>query len=254
MDVLLRWSRLKLRCFLLITCLFSSSSSLVASPLPPPFKAQFSGSKYLFFSLDSRIQLQHIGQYLKYTLITEGSILVYSNRLYDCSVMQLGPHGLLPLEHKHTDQKNPEYDAHTVFNWEERVAHVKTDYGGKSGEFKIDPSKPVWDPMSLQIRIMIDTMSGKLTNPRLYQLLEYRELSSWPIAIQGDEKLDTDYGTIDTVIVQRTDGKSFKLWLAKDFGFVPAMVELDKARISMTQDPDTITQSAEQPAEEQPHC
>lgn len=254
MDVLLRWFRLKLRSYQVIACMLTYSGLLVASPLPPPFDAQFSGSKYLFFSLDSRIQLQHIGQYLKYTLNTEGSLFFYSNSLYDCSVMELGPQGLLPLEHKHTDQKNPQFNAHTVFKWKNRVAHVKTDFGGKSGDFEIDPSQPVWDPLSLQIRIMIDALSGQLSKPKVYQLLEYRELSTWPVAIQGQETLETDYGKIQTVIVQRTDGKSFKLWLAKDFGFIPAMVELDDARVSVMQNPNSIIQPARPSTREQPHC
>lgn len=254
MDVPLQCSRSGPGFCLLTACLLHSFVLFADPLLPPPFTAHFSGSKYLIFHLDSLIRLQHIGRYLKYTFNTEGTTLFYSTQVYDCSVMRIASQSLLPLEHKHTDVRNPRFDAYTVFNWKERVAHVKTDYGGKSGDYKIDPPQPVWDPISLQIRIMIDAMSGQLSKPRSYKLLEYRKPSTWPTAIQGQETLETDHGNINTVIVQRTDGKSFKLWLAKDFGFIPVMVELDSARVSLTQDPGAITQDAQLLTEGQPHC
>jgi len=236
----------------ILVSILSLPSLVSAETLPAPFTANYAGTKYLVFDIESNFKLEQFGEYLKYTFHTRGHFMFISNELYDCSVMRIANNELYPVEHKHTDKKDSKYNASTRFDWNQGIAHVEIGDGRKLTVK--DLKKPLWDPLSLQVHLMSDVMNGQLQNPKTYQLIEYGELSQWPIHIKKTTSLETEHSKLNTVMVERTDGKSFKLWFARDFGFIPAQIELQDTRLLLTSKPDQTRRPVQPTSTEVPHC
>jgi hypothetical protein len=138
--------------------------------------------------------------------------------------------------------------------------HVRPDkYRGKEGSSMVElhfdwqdmratglsETKPVdlklkegtQDVMSIQVEVMLDLKRGNL--PKTFQIIDKDQLKEFNYTQEGNAKIRTEIGEIDTVIVtsQRTgNNRILRMWFAPSLGFVPVQAERSrdgKVEISM---------------------
>ncbi|MBI5719620.1 MAG: DUF3108 domain-containing protein [Burkholderiales bacterium] len=220
--------------------------------LPAPFSASYHGSKYLLGSIEALLTLEHLGQHLRYTLRTKVSIVLLSYELLDCSVMRVEGDIVYPLQHMHRDAHNPKRNTTTVFDWEQARATVAFD-DGRRVELH-DLPRPTWDPMSLQVQLMIDAKGGALETARSYRLLDAGRLREWPLRLRGIERVATQHGPVDAIKVERGDGKSLGFWLAPRYDYLPVRVQVGEVAVSLTSDPGAARRAIDSSLTTVPRC
>ncbi|MEA3160993.1 MAG: hypothetical protein QOD95_2541, partial [Gammaproteobacteria bacterium] len=123
--------------------------------------------------------------------------------------------------------------------------HVRPDkYLGKEGSSSVEidfdwqnmratglsETKPVdlklqegiQDVMSIQVEVMLDLKHGNL--PKTFQIIDKDQLKEFIYTQEGNAKIRTAIGELDTVIVtsQRTgNNRILRMWFAPSLGFVP---------------------------------
>jgi hypothetical protein len=127
--------------------------------------------------------------------------------------------------------------------------HVRPDkYRGKEGSSTVElnfdwqdmratglsETKPVdlklregtQDVMSIQVEVMLDLKRGNL--PKTFQIIDKDQLKEFNYTQEGNAKIRTEIGEIDTVIVtsQRAgNNRILRMWFAPSLGFVPVKAE-----------------------------
>jgi uncharacterized protein DUF3108 len=127
--------------------------------------------------------------------------------------------------------------------------HVRPDkYRGKEGSSTVElnfdwqdmratglsETKPVdlklkegtQDVMSIQVEVMLGLKRGNL--PKTFQIIDKDQLKEFNYTQEGNAKIRTDIGEIDTVIVtsQRAgNNRILRMWFAPSLGFVPVQAE-----------------------------
>ena len=93
------------------------------------------------------------------------------------------------------------------------------------------------DVMSIQVEVMLDLKRGNL--PKTFQIIDKHKLKEFNYTQEGNARIRTEIGEIDTVIVtsQRTgNNRILRMWFAPSLGFVPVQAERSrdgKVEISM---------------------
>jgi Protein of unknown function (DUF3108) len=93
------------------------------------------------------------------------------------------------------------------------------------------------DVMSIQVEVMLDLKRGNL--PKTFQIIDKDQLKEFNYTQEGNARIRTEIGEIDTVIVtsQRTgNNRILRMWFAPSLGFVPVQAERSrdgKVEISM---------------------
>lgn len=113
--------------------------------------------------------------------------------------------------------------ARVEFDWKKRIVSGIRE-GKRSRQFALQPG--TLDTLNMEVQIRRDlTDLGKLGGP--YKLAMPKELSPLGLVVDGEETLDTPLGKLRTVRVSRKHSdpsRQTTLWLAKDYGYLPAKV------------------------------
>ena len=113
-----------------------------------------------------------------------------------------------------------------MFGWAVGAALVKD----KQGETRIPLEKPTYDPATLLLVMILDAARGDIR--AAYTALDGRKVKRYSIAPAVPETLDTDFGKLETLRVERLregSDRSMILWMAPALDYVPV-------RISTTHD------------------
>jgi hypothetical protein len=99
---------------------------------------------------------------------------------------------------------------------------------------------------------MTDLLNGGLDEKQVYRLLEYGQLSEWPLRPEGEDRVNTRFGEIPTVKIARSDGKSYKLWFSPGHRFIPVKIQFSHLTAELITNPAeahkrTLAESAEAP-------
>lgn len=108
------------------------------------------------------------------------------------------------------------------FDWP--AGHARGDTEKKPVNLKL--SDGVQDVMSIQIEVMQDLKNGNL--PKTFSILDRDEIKDFIYSQEGNARIRTALGEIDTVIVssRRAGGnRILKMWFAPALGFVPVLAE-----------------------------
>lgn len=233
---------------LLILCLTLSTGILSAGTYPVPFSATYQGGKYLIFTAESIISLERYNNYYKYSVTTEGNVLFYTRRIYDCSVMRIDNDNIYPIEHKHHDEDELEYSSHTTFNWDSRQASTVFGDGRKIVTALVDV--PTWDPVSIHIKVMHDLINNQFTTTNAYKLIEHASLSDQPIKYAGEERVVSSHYSLQGHKVESATGNANKLWFSSDYQYLPIRMEISGVTVELVSDPETSRQQAKQVADD----
>lgn len=220
---------------MLIAALLTISAPVAAKEIPKPFSATYLGRPYAVGKLEAVITLERIGDHLKYTMKSKASAPFYSNEFYECSLMAVRGDRIYPIEYKHTDKKTPAKNLTGRFDWKTNTATV-TRADGK-GTRITDLVWPVWDPLSLHVGIMIGLLNGTFGTGKTYRLLDRDGVRERRLRMAGEEQIETETAALKAVRVERTNGKSERLWFAKEHGYVPVRIEIKSIGVDMVSDP-----------------
>jgi hypothetical protein len=116
-------------------------------------------------------------------------------------------------------------DVSLKFDW---GAHKVT---GTSENNPVDqPLAPgVQDGLSVQIALMCALASGNV--PASFRLIDKDEVKEYQYTREGDAKLDTPIGKLETVIYRSQkagSSRATRLWIAPSLGFLPVRAEQSK--------------------------
>lgn len=227
-------------------------SAAAAADIPKPFSATYSGRPYNVGKLDAVITLERIGHHLRYTLRSTASAPFYRNEFYECSVMAVRGDRLYPLEYKHTDQKNPAKNLAGRFDWHTNTATIARADGKQTRLTGL--VWPVWDPLSLQVGIMTELVNGKSGAEGVYRLLDRNRVGERRLRVTGEENIATASRTFRAIKVERTDGKSERLWFAKEHGYIPVRIEIKNHSVELVSDPASAARDNAAPSDSPPRC
>ncbi len=150
---------------------------------------------------------------------TEGSVLFYTRRIYDCSVMRIHNDNIYSVEHKHHDEDDKKYSSHTLFNWD--AVQASTEFGDGRNISTTLENVPTWDPMSIHIKVMFDLINNQFTTTNTYKLIENASLSDHPIKYAGKELVESPHYSLRGHKVESTTGDANKLWFSSDYHYLP---------------------------------
>lgn len=112
--------------------------------------------------------------------------------------------------------------AEVRFDWKSRQATTRRD--DKAGQYLLQ--KGTVDPLNFEVQMRRDLIDlGKLA--KAYLVADPKRLREQTFIIEGNETIDTPYGTVNTVRIKRLHDdpdRHTTLWLAKDMDYIPAKV------------------------------
>jgi hypothetical protein len=83
------------------------------------------------------------------------------------------------------------------------------------------------DLNSIQIQVMLDLQNGNM--PPTFHIIDKDEMKEFIYTREGSAKLETDLGTLDTLIVSSkhfaTDRRVLRMWFAPALGYIPVQAE-----------------------------
>lgn len=116
-------------------------------------------------------------------------------------------------------------DVSLKFDWTaKRVTGTAED---KPVDQPLEPG--VQDSLSVQIALMCELAHGR--SPASFQLIDKDEVKEYQYTREGEAKLDTSIGKLDTVIYrsQRKGSSRYtRLWIAPSLGYLPVRAEQAK--------------------------
>lgn len=199
--------------------------SVAAADELKPFQASYAWIWHGMNVAVSTLKLEKSGDTWTYTSKSEprGIGKVFSERPTQKSVLRVTDGGTQPLS----------YEANDGTSSAKRTVDVKYDWeqGRLSGvyeETQVDlPLKPgVQDDASVQVALMVELLRGHA--PEHFLLLNKDQVREYRYVREGETKLKTPLGEIDTVIYrsQRENSpRATRFWCAPSRGYIPLKVE-----------------------------
>lgn len=143
---------------------------------------------------------------------------VFNEEITQTSWLQLTAQGVRPLRYRADDgTSDTKRDISLDFDWSAGRARGTAE--DKPVDVAIDPG--VQDAMSIQLALLIDLLRGQ--KPQTYRLIDKDKIKEYVYTYQGEERLKTALGEVDTVIYtsQRTGSKRLtRTWYAPSLGYV----------------------------------
>jgi hypothetical protein len=205
-----------------------ASQTAAAAALPAPFPAPFSAHYEAYWksiavgTSDLKLERDTAPDHYMYTwTITARGIfrIVYSNPVTQKSWLLLQGEHVRPLKY-HGDDGSAAVDLD--FDWEKN--HARGNSEGKPVDLLLQEG--TLDVMSIQLEIMLALRKGNL--PHSFQIIDKDEVKEFNYTREGDARLRTPLGDLDTIIVasQRTgNNRILRMWFAPALGFVPVQAE-----------------------------
>lgn len=188
--------------------------------LPPPFTARYSGVGGL---IEAHVSLTRSGRFLKYEYRSTLAGLGF----YECSLVETGVRDFWPLNYVHRElQGDGKRDISIVF---ERAQRRATLTRGGARRVLEDIEYPVWDALSVQLRMMADLAAGSAALK--YRVIDKGGLSEYRFRQSAGADLKHGAGVYRTLRIERDTAKvKSYVELAPQLHYVPVRIAYD-ARI-----------------------
>jgi hypothetical protein len=133
-----------------------------------------------------------------------------------------------PLEYLYQRDGRKNSTFSQQFDWEE--GYVTSRVNEKVYRFKLDPG--AIDQSAYQISLMIDLAKGERVFH--YHVAGKSGMRTYDISHVGDETINTVYGDLDTVVIQRKDKQITTMWCADDLHFLPVKIQHEEKGMVFT--------------------
>ncbi len=203
-------------CLAVILC----SPPARSAGLPADFSADYSGhGRALFFlrkKANATIALSTQGEKIKY----EQDTSIGGYRWYECTGVTRRDGEMFPVEFVHVDESRGEKNIHSVFNQQRRTVHTAIGEGTLK-EISRAFTPPVWDPLSVQLKLMTALAQGRKDNYS-YTVVSKGKPKQYVFNVAGFEKVETQAGQYDAWKVKRVSRKNeLTFWFAPSLDYIP---------------------------------
>jgi len=196
---------------LALTTVAARAEAPAAARFPEPYSARYTGAMGL---LDTRVNLARTAQGLRY----EYRSSLAGHTLYECSIMVMQDGQPVPIEYIHKEiGGDGRRDQHIQFDASKRLVTVAR--GGETQTYS-DVSFPVWDALSVQLKVAADVASGlqKLS----YQVADKGGIKTRNFRIGQPGKVNFKGKDYDGVRIERDEPKTrFYILAAPKLNHVP---------------------------------
>ena len=190
-----------------------------------PFKATFTAEWKGISAATSILELRKSGPdtYTFATINTPHGLfrMALPDSLTQMSTFRLVDGKVVPLSFRGSDEKERPIDLN--FDWQGR----KVTGTAKEHAIDLDIPEDAQDPMSLQIASLRNLAKG--TIPATVNLLDGDgKLKEYELKQEGTARLDTELGTLDTIIYtskRNTSDRVTRTWVAPALGYLPVKAE-----------------------------
>jgi hypothetical protein len=227
-KALLSWRALGLGIASLLT--FGSGAALAATECPQPFRITFDVQWHGMGAGTSTLELtkKSANDYVYRSSNTARGFfrLALPDTITQESTFSIVDGQVVPSSYVGDDgSSDTSRDVSLKFDW---TAKKVT---GTAENSPVDqPLQPgVQDSLSVQVALMCMLAAGKA--PESFRLIDKDEVKEYQYTRQGEAKLDTPVGKLDTVIYksQKTgSSRATTLWIAPSLGFLPVRAEQAK--------------------------
>ncbi|MCI0433623.1 MAG: DUF3108 domain-containing protein [Gemmatimonadetes bacterium] len=143
---------------------------------------------------------------------------VFSEEITQTSWFDVTEQGVRPLRYRADDgSEDTDRDISLDFDWPAGRARGTAEE--KAVDVALEPG--VQDAMSIQMALMLDLLRG--AKPQTYRLIDKDRIKEYRYAYEGEARLKTALGELDTVIYtsQRAGSKRLtRTWYAPSLGYV----------------------------------
>ncbi len=213
---------------LLLCCLVAGSSlGNPAAAIPEPFVARFSlttqGTKVGETEWSLKPLTSDVFIYESRTVAAGIFGLLSDEEIVERSHWQLEQGLLQPLRYSYR-RSGGENDRNVAvsFDWEKSQA----ENTAKGHSWRMPVPAGTLDKLSYVLVLMRDLAAEKAELK--YQIADGGRLKIYELRIEGEERIDTALGSMDTVIVRRLRNSGERetlLWCAKSLNYLPVMIE-----------------------------
>jgi hypothetical protein len=213
---------------LLVTLLSLTASSLVAATAGDtaaklqPFTARYAvvWRGFNAGTTDLDLAREADGQFVYASRANARGLFraVFSEEITQTSWFDVNEQGVRPRRYRADDgSSKTERDISLDFDW--RAGRARGTAEDKTVDVALEPG--VQDAMSIQVALLFDLLRGE--KPGTYRLLDKDTIKEYAYTYQGEERLKTALGEVDTVIYTSQRAGSSRLtrtWYAPSLGYV----------------------------------
>jgi hypothetical protein len=143
---------------------------------------------------------------------------VFSEEITQTSWLEVNGRGVRPIRYRADDgSSNTKRDISLDFDWTTNRARGTAE--DQAVDIALEPG--VHAAMSIQIALLLDLLQGR--KPGTYRMIDKDKIKEYAYTYQGEERLKTAVGEVDTVIYtsQRAGSKRMtRTWYAPSLGYV----------------------------------
>lgn len=145
--------------------------------------------------------------------------------VYSDDVTQQSWFGIVD-DHIRPDRYRAAQGSSTVsFDFDWAAGRARGSSEGKP--IDIELQQGAQDLMSIQVEIMLDLKNGNM--PSIFHIIDKDQMKQFIYTREGEAKLRTPFGSIDTIIVasrrNANDSRVLRMWFAPSLGYVPVQAE-----------------------------
>jgi len=210
---------------MLASLLLLSAMSVAAAGELRPFEASYNWIWRGMGVASTTLKLEKTGDTWTYTSKSEprGIGRMLSQRPKTVSVLRVTADGLQPLSYQGDDgTSSTKRTIDVKYDWEKhRITGV---YEQTPVDLPLTPG--VQDDSSVQVAMMVELLAGR--TPERFSLLDKNSVREYIYTREGEEKLQTELGPVQTVIYrsQRKNSPHVnRYWCAPERGYIPMRVE-----------------------------
>lgn len=189
-----------------------------------PFSANYTAEWKGVTAASSRVELKALGADT-YSYSSENNArgifrMAFPDALTQTSTFRIVDGRVVPMAFRGTDEKERPIDL--KFDWDKkRVAGV-----AKESDVDLEIPQGTQDAMSLQIASLRNLANGKL--PDKVWMIDATKLKEYELQLEGNARLDTALGSLDTVIYtskRANSDRATRTWVAPALGYLPVRAE-----------------------------
>jgi len=219
-------------CLFLLLVLVLAPSSAMTKELPHEFSANYALQMHGTTLARAVYTLEHTENGLSMTQSTRpiGLVALLRDEKIDVRsdlVVENGKLLLVSYDYRHTGD-NRDRDVRFKINWqnhEQDIVGIATGvYEGRN--IRLETDQPVWDPLSIQVPIMINAAEQSPTHQ--YGLFMKGELKHYQFENHGIEPVQFNGGQLDALKIAGRESKrnrAMYVWIAPELHNIPIKIE-----------------------------
>lgn len=219
--------------FFILALLLTASHSSATENLPHEFTADYVLEKFSITLARATYTLAHTEDGIRMTQSTRpaGLVALLRNDKIDIVSDMVFDNGhilLVKYDYRHTgDEKDR--NVYFTIDWnaadkDPLTGNVKGSYQGEPVDLSVN--LPVWDPLSIQVPLMID--AGKNKSPHEHGMFLKGEFKYYIFENLGNETIslnDREYRAVKMVGEETKRDRAMYAWLVPDLHYIPVKIE-----------------------------